>query len=73
MARPLRNGRFTFVSKEGADFTDIRGQLIWDKQNNTGTTRDRTVISGDVNGDGRADFSIELTGLINLRASDFVL
>jgi Ca2+-binding RTX toxin-like protein len=68
-----RNGRFTFVVREDGDFTDTRGQLIWDRQNNAGTTRDRTIVSGDVNGDGCADFTIELTGLKTLTSSDFIL
>ncbi|TDR90066.1 putative secreted protein (type I secretion substrate) [Enterovirga rhinocerotis] len=32
-----------------------------------------TVVSGDVNGDGRADFAISLRNHINLRADDFYL
>ena len=28
---------------------------------------------GDVNGDGVADFHIELIGLVNLTAADFIL
>ena len=38
-----------------------------------GTANDKTIIYGDVNGDARADFQIELTGLKVLAASDFVL
>jgi len=32
-----------------------------------------TTVSGDVNGDGIADFSITLTGAITLVAGDFIL
>jgi Ca2+-binding RTX toxin-like protein len=32
-----------------------------------------TVVEGDVNGDGKADFAITLTGHINLSSSDFAL
>jgi hypothetical protein len=32
-----------------------------------------TTVSGDVNGDGTADFSIALTGTIALQATDFLL
>lgn len=32
-----------------------------------------TIVQGDVNGDGTADFEIELSGEINLTADDFIL
>jgi hypothetical protein len=32
-----------------------------------------TIISGDVNGDGKTDFSIELKGQLALQETDFVL
>jgi len=32
-----------------------------------------TTVQGDINGDGTADFSLELTGAIGLMAADFVL
>jgi hypothetical protein len=31
------------------------------------------IIRGDVNGDGRADFSIEVENTASLRSSDFIL
>ena len=65
------NNAFSFLSKEGAAFTNKAGQLRFDQ-----TTEDSvriTLIEGDVDGDGKADFQIELTGRINLVASDFVL
>ena len=43
-------------------FTDLAGK-----------TGDYTLVSGDVQGDGTADFSIEIKGLITLTAKDFVL
>ncbi len=67
------NGKFKFVASESAAFTDVRGQLIWDQKNNSGSANDKTIVSGDINGDGRADFTIELTGLKALTAGDFVL
>jgi hypothetical protein len=33
----------------------------------------RTIVEGDVNGDGKADFQIGLAGHINLVKGDFVL
>ncbi|MFT3673404.1 M10 family metallopeptidase C-terminal domain-containing protein [Aestuariivirga sp.] len=37
------------------------------------TTATQTFVQGDVNGDGRADFKIILTGVHDLHASDFIL
>jgi serralysin len=36
-------------------------------------TNDKTIVAGDINGDGVADFQIELAGLKNLAAADFLL
>ena len=49
------------------------GQLIERIYNPAGTANDKTIIYGDINGDARADFQIELTGLKTLTASDFIL
>ena len=38
-----------------------------------GTGSDRTIVYGDVNGDGKSDFQIELRGLKNLTVGDFHL
>jgi serralysin len=69
------NDAFKFLSGEGAGFTGAAGQLRFD-QTLKGSER-ITLIEGDVNGDGIADFQIELSGWINLRGSgstsDFVL
>lgn len=43
------------------------------KINHPGTTNDKTIVEGDVNGDGRADFQVELTGLLHVSKGDFVL
>jgi Ca2+-binding RTX toxin-like protein len=56
---------FTFIGT--AVFTGVAGQLhIWHDAG-------RTIVSGDVNGNRTADFSITLTGTIALVAGDFVL
>jgi lysophospholipase L1-like esterase len=58
------NQKFTFVSK----FTGRPGELQWD-ENSKGF-----MVSADVNGNGIADFSIQLnTKLGSLRSSDFIL
>jgi Ca2+-binding RTX toxin-like protein len=67
------NGAFKFLAAEGAAFTGVRGQLRWDKQNLPGTSNDMTVIQGDINGDMKVDFQINLSGLINLTKGDFAL
>ncbi len=59
------NGAFTFLGK--AAFTHHAGEL------HVTTTTASTLISGDVNGDGVADFQIMLKGALTLTAADFVL
>ncbi|MGO1079398.1 calcium-binding protein [Inquilinus sp. CA228] len=56
---------FSFIGT--AAFTGVAGQLhYWHDAG-------RTIVSGDVNGNGTADFNITLTGTISLVAGDFVL
>ncbi|MBV9929733.1 MAG: cadherin domain-containing protein [Alphaproteobacteria bacterium] len=57
---------FTFIGS--AAFTHVAGQLRFE-----GDGHGNTIVSGDVNGDGVADFQIQLVGTIPLVASDFVL
>lgn len=56
-----------------AAFTGKAGQLHYGWLNPAGTADDRTIVSGDVNGDKIADFRIELVGLKSLVAADFIL
>lgn len=65
------NQAFHFI--KGAAFHNIAGELHALKQNLPGTAHDVTIVEGDTNGDGVADFQIELKGLINLVKGDFVL
>jgi VCBS repeat-containing protein len=65
-------GNQAFKFKGNADFSNKGGELIYHKIN-VPFAADRTMIYGDVNGDGRADFQIELSGLHSLRAVDFIL
>ncbi|MET3899018.1 Ca2+-binding RTX toxin-like protein [Devosia sp. UYZn731] len=62
------NQDFTFIAGNDASFTKTPGELAWHTEAATG----RTVIQGDINGDGVHDFEIELKGLLNLKASDFI-
>jgi Ca2+-binding RTX toxin-like protein len=59
------NQAFTFIG--AAAFSNVAGQLRFETSNGV------TLISGDVNGDGVADFQIEVTGPLTPVASDFVL
>ncbi|HEX8225761.1 MAG TPA: cadherin domain-containing protein [Allosphingosinicella sp.] len=59
------NQAFTFIG--AAAFSGVAGQLRY------ATSGGVTLVSGDVNGDGVADFQLELTGTLAPVASDFVL
>lgn len=65
------NQAFTFIAKSA--FSGVAGQLHYRLENNTGVVNDKTIIEGDINGDRRADFQIELTGLKTLVKADFIL
>jgi Ca2+-binding RTX toxin-like protein len=69
-----RGGNQAFSWHGSSSFSEGKaGWLIAEKIDRSGTAHDETVISGDVNGDARADFQIELTGLKTLNAGDFLL
>jgi Cadherin domain/RTX calcium-binding nonapeptide repeat (4 copies) len=59
------NQNFTFIGT--AAFSNVAGQLRYEQLSGN------TFVSGDVNGDSVADFSIQVTGLISFIATDFVL
>jgi Ca2+-binding RTX toxin-like protein len=54
-------------------FNHIAGELHVIKIDNGGTAHDSTIIEGEVNGDGKADFEIQLKGLVSLTKADFIL
>ena len=62
---------FRFIGKSA--FSAVAGQLHFVLFNQSGTSLDHTVLEGDMNGDARADFQIDLTGLIGLTSVDFIL
>ena len=39
---------------------------------NSTTANDKTIVEGDVNGDGKADFEIEVHGSTFLTSDDFL-
>ncbi len=65
------NGKFFWNGQ--AAFSRHAGELHAVRINVAGTANDKTIVEGDINGDARADFQIEIRGLIGLTAQDFVL
>lgn len=59
------NQAFTFVGSE--KFSKEAGELRYDKG------KSGSYIRGDVDGDGKSDFSIELDGVLSLVKADFIL
>jgi hypothetical protein len=66
-ANPTLDGDQAFTFIGASAFTGAAGEL----QVRPGTGR--TFVRGDLNGDGVADFVVQLKGVIPLTASDFVL
>ncbi|WP_240233123.1 cadherin-like domain-containing protein [Devosia lacusdianchii] len=64
---------FAFLATAGAAYTGVRGQLRWFQEDPIGTASDKTIVAGDINGDRVDDFQVELTGLIPLTNTDFIL
>ncbi len=58
------NQAFAFIGTQ--KFHKVAGELHVLKINAAGTANDKTIVEGDTNGDGKADFQIELTGLKSL-------
>jgi Ca2+-binding RTX toxin-like protein len=67
-ASTLTAGDQAFAFIGTAAFSNVAGQLRYDTTDPT-----KTIVMGDVNGDGAADFQIELTGALTLTSADFVL
>lgn len=65
------NEAFTFVGQ--AAFSGQLGQVRYQLVDPAGTSDDRTIIQGDVNGDRIADFEITLVGQVtSLQSGDFI-
>ncbi|HEY8611024.1 MAG TPA: calcium-binding protein, partial [Roseomonas sp.] len=56
---------FTFIGT--GDFTGVAGQLRYVQEGGN------TIVEGDVDGAGGADFQIQLTGTLTLLSTDFIL
>lgn len=65
------DNKFKFIGTQ--HFHHKAGELHYVKHNAPGTAHDKTIVEGDVNGDGRADLQIILSGLHHLTKGDFVL
>ncbi|HEX8216588.1 MAG TPA: hypothetical protein VF577_03895 [Allosphingosinicella sp.] len=59
------NQNFSFIGMSA--FSGVAGQLRYSQADG------KTFVSGDVNGDRAADFMIELSGLVSLASTDFIL
>ncbi len=73
--KPGANDAFTFIAKKGQGFSGNHkgGELIWNQFDNSNNTLDRTVVQGDINGDGKVDFEIAIKGFVTLTKADFLL
>lgn len=60
-----KNQGFHFIGEDA--FSHTAGELRFEQVSGD------TFVYGDVNGDGKADFEIELTGMMTLQDKDFVL
>lgn len=65
------DNKFKFIGTQ--HFQHKAGELHYIKHNAPGTAHDKTIVEGDVNGDGRADFQIVLLGLHKLHGGDLLL
>jgi hypothetical protein len=59
------NQAFTFIGTEA--FHHVKGELHYSQKGG------HTIVEGDTNGDGKADFQIDLAGKIALTKIDFIL
>jgi D-alanyl-D-alanine carboxypeptidase len=65
------NQSFKFIGDD--DFSGKARQLHYAQIDNAGTANDQTIVEGDVNGDGVADFQIAFSGLLQFSSNDFLL
>ena len=70
-SKKIGDQAFKFIGQ--SVFHHTAGELHFAKYDNPGKLHDYTLVEGDSNGDGRADFQIELKGLVALAKADFVL
>lgn len=66
------NGKTAFHFIGNTVFHHVAGELRYVKFNPPGTAQDVTVVAGDIDGNGTTEFQIDLDGLVNLTAGDFI-
>ncbi|MEZ5774812.1 MAG: M10 family metallopeptidase C-terminal domain-containing protein [Hyphomicrobiaceae bacterium] len=72
-ANPFAAGNQAFHWRGTGGFTGAKGDLHYKVFNRPGSANDMTIVEGDLNGDRKADFQIELTGIKVLSPADFML
>ena len=72
-ANTARAGDQSFGLIGTRDFSGKGAELHYQTVDQAGTANDITIVSGDINGDGVADFEIEISGIVQLTRSDFLL
>ncbi len=65
------NQAFKFIGS--SEFHDRAGELRVEHVDRKGYANDRTYVEGDLDGNGHADFSIELVGLHQITSGDFYI
>jgi serralysin len=71
-ARTKANNDFVWVGREGFSLK-TKGEVGFRKVDAPGTGKDHTLVLVDTDGDRDAEMVIRLTGLHDLKASDFIL
>jgi Ca2+-binding RTX toxin-like protein len=66
-----KDDKFDFIGDH--KFTKHAGELHFIRHDVAGTANDYTMVEADLDGNGKADLQIELSGLINLGKGDFLL
>lgn len=69
----LHSGNQAFAFIGDAAFTRTAGQLRFEQGTASDGVSAVTIVSGDINGDGLADFEVQIRGHYDLTAADFIL
>lgn len=72
-ANTLHSGNQTFAFIGATAFTNTPGQLRYEQSTGSDGISALTIVSGDINGDGLADFEVQIRGHSALTATDFIL